>query len=234
MKFASIAWRLALAALLGIMAYFAYQFGTHAATWAERVVNRQTDRVLATTRDAIHDSRKDVLREVAALRKDTMRQMDELRITADARLVDVARIADKQLSRTNDTVASVVTAFEPSLSHIESITAHADEASAILLARNGLPAQLLGVTAAAKVTLGETAQTMRTVRDTTPQIAANIQRATDESALTAEQSRIAMKNLAEATKPLPRWLRIPLAITGAIAPTAAGAFGAAAATGAFR
>ena len=219
MRCASILWRLALTALLGIMAYFAYQFGLHAGDWAERVVNRQTDRVLSTTQRTIQDSRKDVLREVAALRKDTMRQMDELRTVADARLEDISRRADAQISQVNGTVAGIGIALAPSLQHVANVTAHADEASSILLARNGLPAQLLGVTAAAKVTLGETAQTMRTVREATPQIAASVQHATDESAATAAQTRIFMANLAKMTKPLPTWARIALAVAPPIAQT---------------
>lgn len=43
----------------------------------------------------------------------------------------------------------------------------------------------------------------------------------------------AMKNLADATKPIPKWARWTFGIAGALAPTAAGAVGIAAATGAF-
>jgi hypothetical protein len=204
---ASILWRLALTALLGIMAYFAFQFGQHAASWTERVIDRQADKTRAELSKSVTDSRKDILREVAALRKDTMRQMDDLRTTADARIAAIAASADAQLARTNDTVAALRSDLRPTLAHMEAITAHADEASGILLARNALPAQLLGVTAAAKVTLGETAQTMRTVRDV----------AATEGPATAKAVRIAAEQAGgiatdvhtfttEATRPVP-WYR---------------------------
>jgi len=43
-------------------------------------------------------------------------------------------------------------------------------------------------------------------------IGANVERATNESAATAVQSRIFMQHLADATKPLPAWARISLAV----------------------
>lgn len=181
----SLVWKIPLGALLSVTAWFAYQFGMHAGDWAEKVLTDQTTRVLTASMDAIHDSRKDVLREVTALRKDTMRQLDELRNTADARLSDIATRAEGQFSQANDTLAGISSHIVPTLDHVESITGHADEASAILFARNGLPAQLLGVTAAAKVTLGEAAQTMKTIRDTTategPATAAAIREVTQQA-----------------------------------------------------
>ena len=54
------------------------------------------------------------------------------------------------------------------------MTAHVDTASGILLARNALPAEILGVTGAAKVAFGETAQTLRVWQRATPEIVANL------------------------------------------------------------
>lgn len=97
-----------------------------------------------------------------------------------------------------------------------------------------LTPQALGLVAAAKVTAGEAAQAARRIDEAVPGILATVQRAGDEYAETGRQTRVAMGNLAEATRPLPKWLRYPLSITGAMAPTVAGAVSAAAATGAFR
>lgn len=94
--------------------------------------------------------------------------------------------------------------------------------------------QLLGTLAATKVTMGQAAQAARRIDAALPAALVTWQEIGSNSALTTAATARAMDNLAAATKPLPRWLRYPLAITGAIAPTAAGALGAAAATGAFR
>lgn len=57
--------------------------------------------------------------------------------------------------------------------------------------------------------------------------------ATQAGAKASQATQRTMEHLDTATKPLPGYFRIPLSITGAIAPTAAGAIGAASATGAF-
>lgn len=108
--------------------------------------------------------------------------------------------------------------------------------------------QILGLVAASKVTAGEAATTMREIRRAVPgfitqgqQIAENVRLTSlqfietgKQSAEASKQTAKMMGNLAAATKPLPAWLRIPLAITGAVAPTAAGILTGAAATGAFK
>jgi hypothetical protein len=51
--------------------------------------------------------------------------------------------------------------LKPTFDNAAAITAQVRDASAILLRHDALPAQLLGLTDAAKVTLGQTAETMR-------------------------------------------------------------------------
>jgi len=180
--FASALWRLALAALLTLLAYLAFEFGLHFGDWAERILDREAGRLTAAATAEIDTTRREVLREVASLRRDTTRQLTDLRLTADARIAAIAASADAQLSRTNDTVAGFRADLGPTVQHVENITAHADDASAILLRRDALPAQVLGLTAAAKVTLGETAQTLRTVRDITAAEGPSTARAIREAA----------------------------------------------------
>lgn len=66
------------------------------------------------------------------------------------------------------------------------------------------------------------------------QIEAHVSDATQAAAKASLATQHTMEHLDTATKPLPAYFRIPLSITGAIAPTAAGAVSAAAATGAFK
>lgn len=107
------------------------------------------------------------------------------RVDEGLRIVDV---------RTRDALGQVAGLrgdLQPTLAHAASITAHADGAAAILFRRDALPAQLLGLTAAAKVTLGETAQTMRTVRDAAPLFVAQGQKITaDFGGITANINRL--------------------------------------------
>jgi hypothetical protein len=51
--------------------------------------------------------------------------------------------------------------LKPTFDNAAAITAQVRDSSAILLRLDALPAQLLGLTDAAKVTLGQTAETMR-------------------------------------------------------------------------
>lgn len=173
----------------------------------------QIDRQAAETRNAallaISDTRKDALGEIANLRRDlltrvdslsakadqqltstrqeVLAQVDGLRYTANSRIGDTLKLADAAIAEVRNLHAEV----SPILMNAAQITEHANAASAILLRRDALPAQILGLTAAAKVTLGESAQTMRTIRDSTPKFVAQGQAiATDFQGITANINRL--------------------------------------------
>jgi len=218
-------------------------------SWVAHQVSHQVENLRLDVNAQLTAARTDAARQVEAARKDLLiRSERQIKAARSDLMSFVEHSAEIVNNRAGEALATVHTGMalanaqingiredvRPTLEHTASITARADGAAEILFRRDALPAQLLGITAAAKVTLGETAQTMRTIRLEAPLITANIRRATDETALSAQQTRIAMGNFAEATRPLPKWLRYPLSLTGAIAPTVAGAVGAAAATGAFR
>lgn len=157
-------------------------------------------------------------------------QLNGLRADAKQEAESAIEMANDQLTQANGSMAQVASSLvtlqhesEPLLSHAVSIASNTDQATAILFRRDALPAQLLGVTAAAKIALGETAKTMRTVDAAAPQIVANVKQATDASAKTAQDTDKLMANLAEETKPLPKWLRVVFAVAPPIAETAAGA-----------
>ncbi len=178
--------------------------------------------------------RADFVGQVGSLRSDTFTRVDRTLEVADARIGQSLELLDSRSADTLKSISSLQADLQPSFRNIANLTGHADEAAAVLFRRDALPAQLLGLTGAAKITLGETAQTMRTIQAAAPELLAGASRLVDNSDQTTAATAVAMKNLAEATKPLPKWLRYPLAITGAMAPTVAGAVSAAAATGAFK
>lgn len=67
------------------------------------------------------------------------------------------------------------------------------------------PVQATAALGAARATLGEASRTMKVIRETAPALAEN-------STRTSEETAHLMHNLAETFKPLPKYLRIPLAI----------------------
>lgn len=158
-------------------------------------------------------------KQLTGLRTDAKAELDAYRATADMRLSETLQRADAALQ----CIETLEKNTEPILAHANAITAHTDDATSVLFRRDALPAQLLGVTAAAKVTLGQTAKTMREIEAATPEIAANVQAATESSAKASEDTAKLMANLTAATKPLPKWLRIMLGVAPPIAETMAGA-----------
>ena len=118
----------------------------------------------------------------------------------------------------------------------------AEQTAAIAtLTMKDLRPQMLGLVAASKIAAGEVATMGREAQRAMPEalvtwnrIGANVEATTSASARASAETAKTMQNLAKATAPLPRWIRIPLSITGAIGPTAAAGLAGAAATGAFR
>jgi len=180
------------------------------ATRAALVAEIQATRSDLTSQ--VESTRKDMLgrteRQVAALRGDVMGEVAEIRKVADRRLGDTLGRVDAALVQVDALRADL----KPTLENAASITAHANEASAILFRRDALPAQLLGLTAAAKVTLGQTAETMRDIQRATPEIVNNIKATTEASTEASKNTALVMHNFAEATKPLPKWARIALTV----------------------
>jgi ABC-type transporter Mla subunit MlaD len=160
----------------------------------------------------VHSAREDLLgrtdRQVTALRGDVTADLAQIEEAADRRIGDTLGRMDVALG----TVNALRGDLKPTLENTAAITAQAREASVILLRRDALPAQLLGVTAAAKVTLGQTAETMRDIQRATPEIVDNIKATTEASTEASKNTAQVMANFAKATKPLPAWARVVLAI----------------------
>lgn len=160
----------------------------------------------------VQSAREDLLshteRQVVALRGDVMGEVAEIRVATDRRIGDTLGRVDAALATAN----ALHDDLKPTLENAAAITQQAKDASAILLRRDALPAQLLGLTAAAKVTLGQSAETMRDIQRATPEIVANIKATTEASTEASKNTAQVMANFAKATKPLPAWARVVLAV----------------------
>lgn len=157
----------------------------------ELVPGQIADRVLSAAVPLIDKHagliRRDLFGQVEALRLEVLGpegRWVSLQSAVLARVDEGVRIIE---ATRRENVAPVLTAaigvisdLRPTLRNAESITGHADEAAAILFRRDALPAQVLGVLGGAKVTLGETAQTMRTVRSAAPMFVSQGQAITNE------------------------------------------------------
>jgi ABC-type transporter Mla subunit MlaD len=160
----------------------------------------------------VQSAREDLLRraerQVAGLRGDVMAEVSKIRVAADRRVGDTLGRVDTALEAVN----ALHNDLKPTLNNTAAITEQTKDASAILFRRDALPAQLLGLTAAAKVTLGQTAETMRDIQRATPEIVANVKATTEASTEASRNTAQVMANFAKATKPLPAWARVVLAV----------------------
>ena len=200
---------------------------------------RAVPRELAAIRGIAESLPPAVQAELAGARKDLVSESLAWRTTADSRVAsiqadtksqasDAVARADARLAEVTGAVRGFRDDVRPVLAETQETLAQASGTVAVLRP------QALGLIAASKVTAGETAQAMRRIDAALPSALATWQQIGGNSQKTTAATAKAMANLAEASRPLPKWLRYPLAITGAMAPTAAGALGAAAATGAFQ
>lgn len=181
------------------------------------IVQAELARTRAAALAAISDSRRDMMAEIDSIRTDarelgdgalgridtatmtSRRQISELTAVADKRIGETIALVSETirpvpallagLNETNRTIRETVASIRPTIDHT-------NEATAILFRRDALPAQILGLVAASKVTMGQTAQTMRDVQRATPGILSTFGTLEKSAAATAE-------NLNRLTKP--RW-----------------------------
>lgn len=159
--------------------------------------------------------------------------------TADARLADIARRADARMAGLESLADR----------HLGALTARADarageavlelgrlraDLKPVLDGAAGLEAtasralamwtpQVNGLIAGWKVTGGETAQAMKRLDAALPQFIARMDRIAANSDRTTAASAGLFRNLEQATKPLPRWMRIGLGVAPPLAQTGAAA-----------
>jgi len=169
----------------------------------------------------IRGLRSDTSKQLTAIEFDAMTAIREQGSALNGQVAEALKITNARTGQALDQLAELRADLAPTFKNMTSITAHADEAAAILFRRDALPAQTLGLIAAAKVATGQTALTMRDVQDAMPQMLASFQKIgnnsdklTAETIATAKESTRLVKNLADNTTPLPKWIRYPAQVVG--------------------
>jgi hypothetical protein len=157
-------------------------------------------------------------RQIAALRVDTLAEVDRIRGTADTHLGNIERIADSRLQETTGTLAGIREDISPTLNNAAALTASA----AHVAASDDIPGVIRDtrfLMARAARTAGHIEQAADAVegsakefRGALPRTLAGWDRIVANSDETTKQTANFMGNLAEMTKPLPTWARIGLAV----------------------
>lgn len=168
----------------------------------QSTVHTEMQALRADLRAEIAETRKTLDRQLTTVRKSTEEQVGVTRSEVLARVDTALLSADAQLTAVNTSIAHVAKLrddIQPAIQEVNALSGP--------ISRN-----TLGLIAAAKVTAGETASTMRHVRLATPEIIASAKRIADNSDKTTELTKDSMANLKRATTPLPRWLSIPFSL----------------------
>ena len=106
MKFASILWRLSLAAFFLMLTWQVWQL-RHAPRWIETQIEREAGQTRAAALAAIAQTRHDLLAQATGLRADVMLRTDRLLDLSDRHLDDITARLDRQLTAANHSVAEV-------------------------------------------------------------------------------------------------------------------------------
>lgn len=165
--------------------------------------------------------------QITGLRSSLFSTLQPVTLQTTSTLARVSALLD-QLSTTSAQVPPILQAANKTLGDTD-------------LLIQGVHPEAVGLLRDTRLASAELARTTLYVRQQTPtfldnfkNIELDIKQSTESSVQASAATAAMMKNLQKATTPLPAWIRIPLSITGAVAPTVAGAVSAAAATGAFQ
>lgn len=205
----------------------------HAATVAVAAIPARIGYGASALTAEVHGARVDLLsrvdvaqsaiqsraeRQIAAARVSLSKQIGNAVSVLDRRVGDSLAVATDQLSRANESIAGLRSDLQPVVAGAVAVESHADKAVV------DLHPQMLGLVAASKVTAGETAQTMRDVQRAVPALLTATQDAVDHidaasaaSEAASQNAAILTGNLASATKPLPRVVRIGLQVAAPLA-----------------
>lgn len=218
MRALTIAVRTALAAVLLCTAVAIWRIGAALAALparADAALEREAERSRAALLEAVASTRTALLAEVAqtrqalvaevrALREQAQSEVAATRAALDHRLASVEARADGRLGSIQAQVAAEVEALSPTVTRTLAGAHQVTERLSRMIEL--LTPQALGLVAASKVTAGELAQTARTWRRETPEIAANVRETT--------------RNVATATK-LSKWQKLLLIVGAGAAAVAA-------------
>lgn len=197
--------------------------------------------VLLTLASAIHQlpaivqeeaaaTREMIQMEIAAARNDMGEELALLRLEVARRGASIERLVDSHALRIEDAVLveiahtrrALLAEARPVLHGATSLMAAYEAIPGTVGARldpwttctgNGACWQ-----AQATAALGATRATLGSIARSAPAIAASVERSAEASERATDATAKAMRNLEELSRPLPRWLRVPLQILGPTAP----------------
>ena len=147
-----------------------------ACTWCVMRLPNEIEQTRDVAQKEIVETRLALIKEIQAMRRDVKSELDQTLTLLDQHLT---KIDEVRVTEFRDEVALIRSDISNSLDHVNESLDHVNE-----LVDNTnhsvelLTPQALGLVAAAKVTAGETAQTMRTIDREVPAIVGNVKQTT--------------------------------------------------------
>lgn len=194
---------------------------------ARESVTRQLPAILHAEADLI---RRDLSWQITALRGDIRAEVSDTRSALFGRadglqaLIDThaARIEAEAVAEIRQTRRELLAEARPAVAGAVDLMAAYQAVPGVVGGRIDRWTQCTGngncwqsqITA----TLGATRATMGAVAKAAPGIAASMDRSADATARATSATADAMRNIAEVSRPLPRWVRVPLQILGPTTP----------------
>jgi ABC-type transporter Mla subunit MlaD len=219
---------LAAATGLAVQAILLLRAATVAARGVPVAISSELQKTRVGLLNQVAAARRDVLtrteRQVAALRVDVMAQVAQIRATADRRVGDSLERVDTALGE----IEQIRGSLQPILVHTASVTKQVDDAAPLFLdceynpdcVFNRYVGASKGIERAA-LNFGQMSSDVRSALpgalSTWNEIAANVQATTEASTEASRNTAQVMANFARATKPLPTWARLGLAVAPPLA-----------------
>lgn len=219
---------LAALTVMAVQAILLLQATTVAARGVPVAVSRELEKTRLGLLNRVAAARRDVLtrteRQVATLRVDVMTQVGQLRDTADRRVGDSLARVDTALGE----IEQIRGDLQPILVHTASVTKQVDDAAPLFLdceynpdcVFNRYVGASKGIERAA-LNFGRMSSDVRSALpgalSTWNEIGANVKATTLASTEASRNTAQVMANFARATKPLPTWARLGLAVAPPLA-----------------
>lgn len=199
-----------------------------------KTIDQRTADILKTVQatETLSDTR------IASIQADLNRQLTSFRQDLNGEILPVTTSAKTTLDTMTGTIGQI-SAQSQKLGQMADGFAKVVADSDKLV--TGATPEVTGLLRDSRLTAAEFGRTAIYIRQQTPpilknlaDIEADVKKSTDSAAVASAATAQTMKNLQKATNPLPGWIRIPLSVTGAMAPTASGVVTSLAATGVFQ
>jgi len=161
------------------------------------VVNARLIDATSIAEEQMALTRRDAIREIMITRAGLLRRVDSAAVKLDERLSEIQGAVDEVATNAAQTAKTSTALLEDARPGVQAWSKISP----------ALGANALGLVAAAKLTAGQTAQTMREIQRATPDLLASVRISATASQQAAQAAAQTSQNLATITKPGPRWLR---------------------------